>query len=169
MMHAVLRNYGRALELLHQIRNPEAENADVLFNIGVCERELNNLSNAEQCFKIYTDKFPNDSDGWASLAECKFQLKEFHEGIRLTDRAIKLASSSLPAWTVRGNCQKAIGQFENALASYKRANQIQPTVESWRNAGLTFLEIRQAVGSNRLLHPSHQARPRRGRIEGHPR
>lgn len=141
MMHAALQNYGRALELLQQIRNPDSENADVLFNIGVCERELKNLENAAQYFKIYTESFPNDSDGWATLAECRFQLGEFEEAIRLTDRAIKLASSSLPAWTVRGNCQKAMGRFEDALASYKRANQIQPTVESGLNEGLTFLEI----------------------------
>ena len=141
MMHALVQNYGRALELLHQIRNPDKENADVLFNIAVCERELKNFKSAEQYFKIYTDSFPNSPDGWASLAECKFQLNEFNEGIRLADRAIKLDSSSLPAWTVRGNCQKSIGQFEEALASYKKAHQIQPTAESHFNAGLIFVEI----------------------------
>jgi tetratricopeptide (TPR) repeat protein len=140
MMHALVQNYGRALELLHQIRNPDKENADVLFNIGVCERELKNFESAERYFKIYTDRFPNHPDGWASLAECKFQLKEFTEGIRLADRAIKLDSSSLPAWTVRGNCQRSIRQFESALASYKKANQIQPAVESYFNEGLIFVE-----------------------------
>jgi len=140
-MHAAVQNYGRAVELLKQIRNPDSENAEVLFNIGVCERELQNLENAAQYFKIYTEKFPGDSAGWATLAECRFQLREFDEALRLTDRAIKLASSSLPAWTVRANCQKAMGRFEDALASYKRANQIQPTVESWLNEGLTFLEM----------------------------
>ena len=145
MMHAAVQNYGRALELLRQVRDPGSENADVLFNIGVCERELNNLESAAQYFKIYTEKFPNDPDGWATLAECRFQLREFDEALRLTDRAIQLASSSLPAWTVRGNCQKAIGRFEDALASYQRANQIQPTVEAWLNEGLTFLEIGKPV------------------------
>jgi len=140
-MHAAVQNYGRAVELLKQIRNPDSENADVLFNIGVCERELQHLENAAQYFKIYTETFPGDSAGWATLAECRFQLREFDEALRLTDRAIQLASSSLPAWTVRANCQKAMGRFEDALASYKRANQIQPTVESWLNEGLTFLEI----------------------------
>ncbi len=141
MMHALVHNYGRALELLHQIRNPNQENADVLFNIGLCERELKNFESAERYFKIYTEKFPNSSDGWASLAECKFQLNEFNEGIRLSDQAIKLDPSSLSAWTVRGNCQKSIRQFENALASYKRANQIEPAGESYFNAGLIFIEI----------------------------
>jgi len=141
MMHALVQNYGRALEFLHQIRNPQAEDADILFNIGVCERELENYQNAERFFRIYTDKFPNHANGWASLAECKFQLGAFDESIRLTDRAIKLTPSCLPAWTVRGNCQKALGKFDDALASFRKANHIQPTVESWLNAGLTHLEI----------------------------
>ena len=33
MMHALVQNYGRALELLHQIRNPDKEDADALFNM----------------------------------------------------------------------------------------------------------------------------------------
>jgi tetratricopeptide (TPR) repeat protein len=140
-MHGLVQNYGRALELLLQIRNPSQENADVLFNIGVCERELNHFKSAEQYFKIYTDTFPNSPDGWASLAECKFQLNEFDEGIRLTDRAIKLDPSSLAAWTVRGNCHKSIRRFEDALASYKKANQIEPAVEAHFNAGLILIEM----------------------------
>ena len=135
-MHALVHNYGRALELLHQMRNPEQENADVLFNIGVCERELKNFRSAAQYFGIYTEKFPDSSDGWASLAECRFQLNEFNEGIRLAVRAIELDASSLAAWTVLGNCQKSIGQFEDALASYQKANQIAPAGESFFNAGL---------------------------------
>jgi tetratricopeptide (TPR) repeat protein len=141
MMHALVQDYRRALELLHQVRNPDKENADVVFNIAVCERELKNFRSADQYFRIYTDRFPNNPDGWASLAECKFQLNEFNEGIELADRAIKLDASSLPAWTVRGNCQKSIGRFEDALASYKKANQIQPAGETCFNSGLILLEI----------------------------
>ena len=141
MMHALVKNYGRALELLLEVRDANKEDADVLFNIATCERELKNFKNAERYFQIYTDKFPNHSHGWASAAECQLQLQSFDLAIRFADRAIKLDASSLAAWTVRGDCQRATGQFENALASYGRANQIQPNVECWLNAGLTLLEI----------------------------
>lgn len=139
-MHALVQNYGRALELLLQVRDPSQENADILFNIGMCERELKNFEGAAQYFKIFTEKFPNSADGWASLAECKFQLGAFDEGIRLADRAIALDASSLAAWTVRGHCQKATGQYENALASYKKSNQIQPAGETHFHAGQVFAE-----------------------------
>ena len=140
-MLALVKNYGRALELLREIRNAKKEDADALFNIGICQRELRDFISAEQTFKVYTDSFPNHSDGWAGLAECQFQLREFDKGIRSADQAIKLDSSSCPAWTTRGNCQRSIGQFADALASYKKANQLQPTAECWLNSGLVSLEI----------------------------
>lgn len=143
LMHAVVQNHGRALELLLQIRDPRQEDPDILFNVAVCERELNRLDDAERHLRIYTEKFPDHADGWASLAECTFQRKRFDEAIGLTDRAIELDASSLAAWTVRANCQKATGDFENAIASYRKANQIRPTVESWLNAGLTFLDMNE--------------------------
>lgn len=140
-MHGLVQGYPRALELLHEIRDPERENADILFNIGVCERELKNFQGAQRYFEIYTATFPDSPDGWASLAECGYQLNAFDEGIRLSDRAIQLDPSSLSAWTVRGNCQKSIRRFDDALASYARANQIEAAGESHFNAGLIYLEI----------------------------
>jgi len=141
MMHALEMNYVRALELLHEVRDANKEDADVLFNIATCERELKNFRNAERYFRIYTDTFQNHSHGWASLAECQFQLKAFDAGLRSADRAIKLDPSSLAAWTARGNCQRSLGRFDDALASYRRGNQIHSNVECWLNAGLTLLDL----------------------------
>ena len=73
-MHGMLHNYARALDLLQQIRNPRHENADILFNIAVCERELKNFGGAQQHFKRFTEMFPDSPDGWGSLAESEFQL-----------------------------------------------------------------------------------------------
>ena len=140
-MHGLAQNYGRSLALLLQVRDPAKENPDVLFNIGVCERELKNFQGAEQYFNTFTEKFPHSPDGWASRAECRFQLQDFQEGLRLADLAIKRDASSLSAWTVRGNCQKALGQFENALASYAKANRIQASGETRFNAGLAFMAL----------------------------
>jgi tetratricopeptide (TPR) repeat protein len=142
MMHALVHNFGRSLELLHQIRKQDQENADVLFNIAMCERELKNVKDAADYFKIYTDQFPTHPDGWTSLAECKFQLNEFKEGIALADRAIKLDPSSVPAWTVLGNCQQSIGQFEKAAESFTQAIRLAPNLPELRvRRGDTFDRI----------------------------
>jgi hypothetical protein len=58
--------------------------------------------------------------------------------VQLADRAIALDASSLAAWTVRGHCQKALQQFDDALASYRRAHQIQPAADACLQAGLVL-------------------------------
>ena len=142
-MQALERNFARALELLNQIRDPGAEDPDILFNIGVCERELGMFEAGAQTFRTFTERFADHADGWASWAECEFQLQRFDEGSRLADRAIQLEPRSLAAWTVRGHCQKSLRQFEPALASYAKANQIEPTGESWFHAGLVYIQTGQ--------------------------
>ena len=85
LMHAVVRNHSRALELLQQIRDPAREDADILFNIAVCERELGRIEDAARDLAVYTTTFPDHADGWASLAECEFQLRRLDaasEGLR---------------------------------------------------------------------------------------
>lgn len=139
-MQAMVRNFARALELLHRVRDPAHEDADILFNIGMCERELNHFDGAQQTFKIFTDKFPQSPDGWASRAECAFQLQAFDEGVQLADQAIQRDARSLAAWTVRGHCLKALGRFDEALAAYEKARQIQPAGETSFNIGLVLVQ-----------------------------
>jgi tetratricopeptide (TPR) repeat protein len=140
-MHVLTRNFARSLELLLQVRDPAREDADILFNIGMCERELKNFPSADRYFEIFTGKFPASADGWASRAECKFQLGEFAESIRLADRAIEIDGSMLAAWTVRGHSQKGLGQWTDALGSYRNANAIQPTGEASFHVGLVLAEL----------------------------
>ena len=143
MMHALVRNYARSLELLQQVYKHRPEDADVLFNIGTCQRELKDFKGAADSFGTYTQKFPGHPDGWAGLAESKFQLNEFNEGLALADRAIKLDARSVPAWTVRGNCQKSLGHFNDALTSFTKAIQLAPDVAGLRvHRGDTFDSLR---------------------------
>ncbi|RYF42524.1 MAG: tetratricopeptide repeat protein [Comamonadaceae bacterium] len=158
-MHAMVRNYARALELLLQVRDPAHEDADILFNIGMCERELNNFQGAQQYFTVYTDKFPQGADGWASRAECAFQLGSFEEGVRLADQALERDASSLAAWTVRGNCQKSLGRFDEALASYDRARQIQPAGETCFNTGLILAQSGQTAQALESFNQAIQLAP----------
>lgn len=140
-MNAVAGHHRRALELLRELQAAQPKDPDLLFNIGACERESGDVAAAARTFRAYTDAFPRDADGWASLAECHHQLQAHADGVRCADRAIRLDGASLQAWTNRGHCQKALGQHEAALASYGRANRIRPTVEGWYHAALCQREI----------------------------
>ena len=142
-MNVMVRDFRRALVLLTDVRNPHKEDPDVLFNIAMCERELQNFDAASEYFQIFTDRFPKSPDGWAGLAECRFQLNELDEGIKAADHAIRLDAKSIPAWTVRGHCQRVLGRFDDAIASYRKAIQLQPGVEACFNAGLACLQAKR--------------------------
>jgi tetratricopeptide (TPR) repeat protein len=141
MMNAVAGNYARAVQLLRELRDPAKEDADTLFNLALCERELGNIDSARLYFEHHTVAFPRQAHGWAGLAECCLLLNRFTEGLAAADRAIALEPTLLPAWTTRASCQKASGQLEHALASYKRALQIRPSAECWLQAGLVSRQL----------------------------
>ena len=126
MMHLMERNFARSREWLVQVRASEPGNADVLFNIGLCERELKDFTQAAGTFSLYTDKFPADPGGWTGLAESRLGLHEFDAALRAAGRAIEIDPACVPAWTVRANAQKATGRYEEALASFTRAIQLAP-------------------------------------------
>ncbi|MCG2594388.1 50S ribosomal protein L11 methyltransferase [Ramlibacter sp. XY19] len=93
MMHVMTRSFARALELLQALRDPRKPDADLLFNIGMCEKELGRFTEAATTFGAYTESFAGDAGGWASLAECQFELQAFEEGMASARRAIALDPS----------------------------------------------------------------------------
>lgn len=140
-MHSVVHDYPRALALLREVHAAAPADADVLFNIAMCERESGDFAAAEAGFRRYTVAHPRDAAGWASLAEAQLQLGALEGGIASADRAIALDASAVPAWITRGHCQKGLRRFDAALDSYRRANRIRPTAEAWLDAGLALLEL----------------------------
>ncbi|HYD77531.1 tetratricopeptide repeat protein [Ramlibacter sp.] len=125
-MQLMVRNFARARELLGQVHRHAPADADVLFNLGMCERELGNFAAAADHFRAYADRFPGHADGWASLAECKLHLGAAEEGIELAERALQIDAAFVPAWSVRGRCEQALGRHEQAIATFNRAIQLAP-------------------------------------------
>ncbi len=160
MMLALVKSHGRALELLHEIRNAGKDDADALFNMGVCQRELGDIGSAAQTFKDFADRFPGHSDGWASLADCQVRLGKFEEGIGSADRAIKLDSSSQPAWTIRGDALQRLGKLPEAVADYKAALKLAPADgETLKKASLCLLQLDQGSQAIELCRDSLKVHP----------
>lgn len=125
-MYAVTGAYARALQIFRALRGSGKDDADILFNIGLCERELADYAAAEKSFAAYTKKFSTHPDGWAGLAECRFRLKDFRSGIDSAERALQLDGRCIPALTVRGQCLQALGQTQAALQSFNQAINLAP-------------------------------------------
>lgn len=104
-MQGMTGNYARSRELLLQVREREPGNPDVLFNIGMCERELQDFQAAARSFRAYVDKFPAHVDGWAALADSQEALGHTEDAIAsyrallalapTDDEALKKANTAL--------------------------------------------------------------------------
>lgn len=130
MMHALTGAYPRAVELLRALRDPQREDAGILFNIGNCEKEMGRFDEAAATFTAYTANFPDDAAGWANLAECRFRLDQFDEGKRLAAEALR-RDPSLAGELARSRVQRAdvlqeAGKLEEAAADYAAALAIDP-------------------------------------------
>lgn len=140
-MHALVGNFPQALALFLEMRDPDSEDAETLFNIALCERELKNFDSAARYFARYTQVFAQHADGWAGMAECQWELGQFTQSLAAADRALQLDPALLPAWSARARSQAALGQREEALTSFKRANAIHPEVDNLSRQSLIALEL----------------------------
>src|SRR4051812_30036517 len=64
LMHGMMGNYQDSARYLTQVLEVDSNDAEALFNLGVCERKQFNFSQAERHFLHYTAKFPKQADGW---------------------------------------------------------------------------------------------------------
>jgi type II protein arginine methyltransferase len=163
-MHALTKNHQRALELLQDLRDPAREDAEILFNIGTCEKELLNFSAAADSFTTYTGRFPEDAGGWGNLAECKFELNQFDEGIDLARRAVGLDPSLAPELTrtriARGDAMQNTGRLQEAAAHYRAALAITPgDAATLKKATLCLLESNRGQDAIELCREALKVDP----------
>lgn len=141
LMHGMLGNYRDSGRYLKQVLEIDSNDAEALFNSGMCEQKQLNFREAERQFLDYTKRFSREADGWANLAECQFRLNNLSESLRSAKTAIALKPASTQAWITQGDCLKALKRYEDALASYKRAKQVQPHALASLNQGVLLLEL----------------------------
>jgi tetratricopeptide (TPR) repeat protein len=145
-MHVLSRSYARALELLRELRDPAHEDAELLFNIGNCEKELQQFDQAAATFTTYTEKFSNDAGGWANLADCRFHLNDMEEGVRVARRALALDPSFAPELAkprvAQGDALHGTGQVGEAGDQYIAALAMVPgDAATLRKATMCLLEV----------------------------
>lgn len=160
MMHVMQRDFARALQYLQRAREPGREPPDLLFNIGMCQRELKDHAAAAQTFRDYTARFPQDAAAWGSLAESAFQLNAFADALSAADRAIALEPSFAQVLALRGNVREATGNVEAAVADYRAALALAPDDgATLKKATLCLLELGRAHEGVQLCRDVLKVRP----------
>lgn len=94
LMHVVLGNFAEAKVGYQAVLALRPNDGDALFNLAVCERELQHLDAAVEVYTTYTKAQPNAIEGWVNLAECHQQLGQYQQAIAAAERAIKITPTS---------------------------------------------------------------------------
>lgn len=159
-MQVIVQDYARALELLLQARDPKDENADVLFNIGLCERELKNFRAAQEWFSLYTQKFPDHPDGWAARGFCEKETCQPKEALASFGQALTLAPNLADVRVARGDILQGLGELETAAGDYQAALALAPDDDATlKKATLCLLEMNRGEQAIQLCRDILKLRP----------
>ena len=115
---------------------------DLMRRAVACYR-AGNLTGAEGCCKEILSVKSDHFDALHLLGAIAAKQGHFEEADRLLGRALEINSRSAEAHADRGNVQKALRRYDDALSSYDRALAIKPAfaaVLNSRGAVLTDLE-----------------------------
>ncbi|MBC5766040.1 tetratricopeptide repeat protein [Ramlibacter albus] len=125
-MHGMVDNFGRSLELLRELQRAGVDDADLLFNIGMCERGLQDHGAALQTFRAYTEKFPGQIDGWAARAECAEALGQLEEAAEAYKAALKFAPADDNLLKKATSCLLQLDRASEGIALCREALKADP-------------------------------------------
>ncbi|MCC7429500.1 DUF3857 domain-containing protein [bacterium] len=83
--------------------------------------ETGNSKEMEKTFFEIQKYFPHYTGPIFNFASYKFGIRDYKRCIELCDEGIKLTPSLRNFWTLKGDCQKALGKNEEAKNSFKTA------------------------------------------------
>ncbi len=114
-----------------------------LFNLGLCQRMLGDLTTAKATFESYRERY----EGEQRRAQIAYQLGELHESEGRFKEAVQeyqVALKSNPEPSLRielqfrvGTCYEGLGDITNAIAAYKKASASKAKDDAFRLSAVT--------------------------------
>ncbi|MGA1226742.1 MAG: hypothetical protein ACO3VF_05785 [Tamlana sp.] len=116
--------------------------ADTYYNRGNSRYSLKDFTGAKEDYaKAYMlDK--NFLDALYSLACVKLDLEAYEDAIKDFSNIIKVAPDWSKAYTLRAAAYKVLEKYQSALEDYNIAILIDPSVETYYNRGVFFMDIK---------------------------
>ncbi|MES9905924.1 MAG: sulfotransferase [Sedimenticola sp.] len=142
-----IRYYKKALKI-----SPDFTEAIV--NLGNIFLEMGRLKEACSAYRRAVDLHPTHPMLLSNLGNAHQLLEENNKAIHYLNKAITSAPDYADAHNNLGNTLRALGRFEEAIASYESAARIQPAPATYNNLGCTFKEyhnLERSIASFRRL------------------
>jgi tetratricopeptide (TPR) repeat protein len=115
----------RWYESIHYIRKAlecDGNNSDYWVLLGDCEYKLNNIAEAEECYRKALDHEPENLDAWLAFSIYFEEENRLEEAIEITAEAIKFHTSTSELYYrmvcllyLAGKLKEAYAQLEIAL------------------------------------------------------
>jgi tetratricopeptide (TPR) repeat protein len=130
---AAVEEYTAALDALRQpttsVMQPEAADADVLFDRGVAYLAMGFPDTASADFSEVLRIQPDDGAAYARRGEAYAKLRDFYKAVRDCTDAIRFDADNAAAYRYRSEAYLARGQYERCVADGEQAVKLQPTLE----------------------------------------
>jgi len=97
-----------------------------IFEKGNNYKNLKDFRKAIECYKQCLIIEPQNEKVWTKLAESEYQLGDYLESIKSSEKALKLNNKLKFAWYNKGNCLRKLGKISEAIKCYERSLDIDP-------------------------------------------
>lgn len=137
LMNFAVTNGGAAATYAASNRTTPAYSASFLIAQSYAHQSTNNLHAARAAAHTATEQSPEFGFAWARLAELEFAFGHTRAAREAVDRALELSPENAQAHCVRGFLLAASYRFDDALAAFDRAVELDSFLgNAWLGRGL---------------------------------
>lgn len=127
LMHATLGNLSVAQRVYDQAYALARDDQDLIFNLGILARRLNQYESAKNWFEKLLQLNEQSADTWACLGECQFQLKQYEQSVISCDKALAINSSIPEIWNNKGKALNGLKKNAQARDCLEKAVELAPS------------------------------------------
>nr|WP_298241183.1 tetratricopeptide repeat protein [uncultured Bradyrhizobium sp.] len=124
------RSYDEAVASLNRALSIKPNYAAALANRATALRELQRFDEALADGNRAIALAPDEANGWLARAGVLLQIQQIAQASHDCEQALAIDPGSIQAHLVLGLCLAGLGRVDDALASFDRALDIQPDLQS---------------------------------------
>ncbi|WP_019504756.1 tetratricopeptide repeat protein [Pleurocapsa sp. PCC 7319] len=136
--HHRANRLDQAEQVYRQILETQPERVEVLYGLGVLERQRGKESEAEKMFQAVLRIQPESFKTWFSLGNLRQAQEHWSEAVSAYQRALAIRPQEAAIYNNLGYALQQQGNLEKAIAYYQKALEINPNCTeaeiNWNNA-----------------------------------
>jgi tetratricopeptide (TPR) repeat protein len=158
----VYMSLGNPTEAVHafEMQLAHEKTPDALIHLAGAYENLEQYQNAIKFYKQALELEEDADDALYGIAFCLYQLEKCMEAIHFVKLAIKENPEVSDYYTLLGDCEDDLGNFQSSVEAYQEAIVLDPTnVEAWLNWSETYYIIEDYTMAINLIEEGLEELP----------